>query len=108
MDGRTDGRAKRGVKYLCEALSDGSVRTRYTEGDFIITLDVYYYRHDMNVQNTSNDKYDGVTVHDIHVSTQLVLFCDSETAQRIEMYIDKDELYYYYDDDIAVKVDYYG
>ena len=106
-DVTSSSKSQRGVKYLCEALSDGSIRTRYSEGDCIITLDVYYYRQGMKAQNTSGGVYTESS-EQIHVSTQLVLFCDAETAERIEMYVDKDEVYYYYDDDVVVKEDYYG
>ena len=106
-DGTSSSKSQRGVKYLCKALSDGSIRTRYSEGDCIITLDVYYYRSDVKAIYTEKDSYTYIT-EPIHVSTQLILFCDSEIAEYLEMYVDKDEVYYYYSDDVVVKEDYYG
>ena len=94
-----------GAEYLYDGLSDGSIRTRYQEGDSIITLDLYYYESNSVIVNTGKDSY--VTEQTtMHVNTQLLLFCDKDAADGFEKYVDLDEVYNYVDD-VIKDVEYY-
>lgn len=99
-------KALKAAKHINDAFSDGAIRTRYNEGDCVIAVDMYYYSSEMRAVNTAKGTYTE-QISNVRINTQLVLFCDSNVARRLEPYVYKDDEYYYVNGDVSVKEDYY-
>ncbi len=93
------------AEFFYEAMEDGRLRTRYEEGDNVITVDAHFY-----VETAVHMSYEGKgTVEYIsnreNIYGQMLFFCDDETAREFEKYLnDKEEIFM---GDVVIKEDYY-
>ncbi len=72
--GRDDPDPSEAASYLLEAIESGKLRTRYEDGDCIITVDSRYYIEQANR---------------VSLYAHMVFFCDSETAAELENYLNE-------------------
>ncbi len=89
------------ASFILEAIDSGKLRTRYTEGECMISFDASFFK-----ESSAYIREDGGYIREVEsTSARMVFFTDSQTADEFSKYVNDITLY---DDELVYTEKYYG